>query len=64
MKMRLKLTHRYDINRRRPRRRPKYTGYKIVSISQQTSEAYFMKELSNSDAELKKVLLVKKRVFV
>ena len=39
MKMRLKLTHRYDINRRRPRRRPKYTGYKIVSVSQQTSEA-------------------------
>ena len=73
MKMRLNMkntSHRYDVNRTRPRHGHKYTRYKIVSVydgymyyatpAQQTSEAQFMKELSNTEAELKKSVAYKK----
>ena len=57
-----------DINRPRPRHTLKYTKMylwlNILSNTQATFEAVFMKKLSNNEAKLKKVLFVKKGVFV
>ena len=76
MKIRLKMknrSHRYDINRPRPRHGQRYTKYKMylsimmvicIKQHQATFEAQFMKRLSNTEAELKKsVAYNKKRVF-
>ena len=55
-------SHRYDINRTRPRHGYEYTNIKCVSVwwclcsvsyTLATSEAEFLKNLSNTDAELK-----------
>ena len=61
-------SHRYDINRTRPRHGHKYTEYKtctsmmvvMCNKRQATSEAEFMKNLSTT--ELKKSVAYKKRV--
>ena len=56
-------SHRYDINRTRPRHSYEYTNYKVwlrgimvmwISNTKATSKAEFMKKLNNIDAELKK----------
>ena len=49
-------SHRYDINRTRPRHGHKYTNYKLRLITRLvlTYEAEFMKKLSSTKAELKK----------
>ena len=57
--MRLKMkngSHRYDINRTRPRHGHKYTNYKFRLSTRLvlTYEAEFMKKLSSTKAELKK----------
>ena len=53
-------SHRYGINRTRPMHGHKYTNYKFVSVwwwscaisnTLETSEAEFMKKLSNTEAE-------------
>ena len=72
MKMKMKIrSHRYDINRPRSRHEYKYSKYNscisvmmLICIKQHlaTFEAQLMKTLSNTEAELKKELLKKKRV--
>ena len=66
-------SHRYDINRPWYRHGNKYNKYKKKSqyddalyIKQHlvTFEAQFMKKLSNTEAELKKALLMKKSVYL
>ena len=70
--MRLKMknrSHRYDINRVRPRHGHKYTKYKtcisimiVICIKQHLSNilSSIHEKLSNTEGELKKVLLIKK----
>ena len=68
-------SHRYDINRHKPRHEHKYTKYKmflsinilsikwwlyILSNTQATFEAQFMTKRSNAEAELKKRYAYKK----
>ena len=68
-------SHRYDINRHKPRHELKYTKYKmflsinilsikwwlyILSNTQATFEAQFMTKRSNAEAELKKRYAYKK----
>ena len=74
MKMKVKMkngSHEFDINRPSSRHGHKYTIYKmclsimmvwlyVLSNTQATFEAQFMKKLSNTQAALKKALLVKK----
>ena len=72
--MRLKVkneSHRYDINRTRPKRGYKYTEDKmclsmmVVMSNKQhlaTPEADFVEKFSNSEAELKKSVVYKKSV--
>ena len=63
-------SHRYDITRPRPRHGHKYAIYNMsqfnmtICINQQyaTFEAQFMKNLSNTEAELKKSVAFKKSV--
>ena len=71
--MRLKMknrSHTYNINRRRPRHIHKYTKCKIylsikmsISIKQLLSKIWSsnQEKLSNTEAELKKTLLMKKK---
>ena len=66
-------SHRYDINRPRPRHGHEYTKHKlllsilmVICIKkhlQATFEAQFIKELSNTEAELKKRITYKKAYF-
>ena len=75
IKRRLKMKNRlnrYNINRLRSRHGHKYTKYKYVSVkwwlyvlsnTKATFEAQFMKKFSKTKAELKKALLIKKRVI-
>ena len=61
MNMRLKMknrSHTYDINRPRSRHRHKYTKYKMC-----LSIMIGMKNLSNTEAELKRSVAYKKRVY-
>ena len=72
IKMRLKMknrSHRYDINRIRRRHGHKYTKYKtcidimiVICIKQHLSNilSSIHEKLSNTEGELKKVLLIKK----
>ena len=68
-----KRSHRYDINRSRPRPRHSCARYNVVSVywwlhvlsnDYTTSEAQFMKTLSKTEAELKKRCLQKKACIV
>ena len=63
-------SHIYDINRRRPRHGRRYTKYKIyLSIKMATCIKQLLskiwssnhEKLSNTEAELKKTLLMKKK---
>ena len=64
-------SHRYDINRPRSSHGHKYSKYKkrltmimFICIKQHISnEAEFMEKLTNTEAELKKTLLIKKNVY-
>ena len=72
MKMRQKMengSHRYDINRPRPRHGRKYTKYKmclgimmVICIAQHLSniQSSIHEKLSNTDAQLKKSVAYKK----
>ena len=62
-------SHKYDINRPRSRHGHKYNKYKkyftmmilyVLCNTLATCEAQFMKKLSNTEAELKKALVIKK----
>ena len=66
-----KTSHRYDTNRTRPRHDYEYVlnikcyfvwCLYVFSNTKATSEAEFMKKLSNTETELKKALLIKKTV--
>ena len=69
IKMRVKMknrSHRYDINRTRSRHDYKYTKYKMylsMMMIMCNNEAELITKLSNTDTELEKALLIKKRVF-
>ena len=60
-------SHRYGINRLRCRYghivNIKTVSVYVLSNTQAISEAQFMKKLSNTEAELKKALLIKKCVM-
>ena len=59
-------SHRYDINRTRSRHDYKYTKYKMylsMMMIMCNNEAELITKLSNTDTELEKALLIKKRVF-
>ena len=74
MAMKLKMkhrSHRYDVNRPRPRHGHKYTKYKVcliimmvTGIKQHLSNtsSSVHENFSNTEAKLKKLLLVKKSV--
>ena len=75
MKMRLKMknkSQRYDINRPKSKHGCKYTKYEmylviimVICIKQHIVlfEAQFMEKLSDTEAEVKKALLIKKRTL-
>ena len=75
MKMTLKMknrSQRYDINRPKSKHGCKYTKYEmclviimVICIKQHIVlfEAQFMKKLSDTEAKVKKVLLIKKRTL-
>ena len=61
-------SHRYDTSRPRPRHRHKYTKYNmclstmmnVLSNTETTFGAQFMKKLSNTEVKFKKSLLISK----
>ena len=59
-------SHRYDINRRSSRQGNKSSKYKkclsMMLLIMCQYVAQFMKKLSNTETELKKSLLIKKRI--
>ena len=71
MKMKMKnRSHRYDINRARPRHGHKYSKYKVpqqddaYSNNQATFEVQFRKKLSNTETGLKKSVAYKKKACI
>ena len=60
-------SHRYDINRTRPRHGHKLVNIKCLHVLSNTSatfEAQLMKKLSNTEAERKKSVVYKKKRVV